>query len=276
MGTIEQPGRAPRPGAAIPMGSVHNLRDLGGWSAGSTTRVRRGLVYRSAGLDQLAGGDVAEFLGLGIRRVFDLRALAERDMAPDRVPAGVDHVALDILADAPRAGPAQLLSVLDDPDAATKMLGGGRAIKIFCDGYREMVHLPSARLGYRQLISEIARADSDAALFHCTTGKARTGWAAASLLTLLGVSQADVMDDYLLTNDQLVPALQPVLDGFAARGGDPAELLPVIGVRPEYLEAAFDEMRTRFGSIDGYANNGLGLDAETIGRLRDLLLEPTP
>jgi len=53
-------------------------------------------------------------------------------------------------------------------------------------------------------------------VFHCTAGKDRTGWAAASTLLLLGVSTGDVFADYLLTNDQLRPALQPLLDQFRA------------------------------------------------------------
>jgi len=34
--------------------------------------------------------------------------------------------------------------------------------------------------------------------FHCTTGKDRTGWAAATLLTLLGVPDEKVMREFLL------------------------------------------------------------------------------
>ena len=47
-----------------------------------------------------------------------------------------------------------------------------------------------------------------------------TGWAAASLLSLCGVSDEDVMKEYLLTNEELLPRLQSVLDKFkAGKGG---------------------------------------------------------
>ena len=39
------------------------------------------------------------------------------------------------------------------------------------------------------------------ALFHCTTGKDRTGWAAAALLSLLGVPEDVIFQDYLRSND---------------------------------------------------------------------------
>ena len=72
----------------------------------------------------------------------------------------------------------------------------------------------------------------------------------------------------LLTSDLLVPALQPVFDRFEAAGGDPALLRPLLGVLPQYLEASLDEMRTRFGTIEDYFSDGLGLDREAQTALR--------
>jgi len=135
------------------------------------------------------------------------------------------------------------------------------------------VRLPSAREGYREMFTDLADPAFLPASFHCTTGKDRTGWGAAALLLLLGVSEDDVMTDYLLTNDQLLPALKPVLDAFEAAGGDPDLLIPVLGVRREYLETALDEMRTTYGDIETYFIEGLGIDAETIARLRSRLVE---
>ena len=37
-------------------------------------------------------------------------------------------------------------------------------------------------------------------VFHCAAGKDRTGLVAALLLAALGVSEADILDDYELTN----------------------------------------------------------------------------
>ena len=85
---------------------------------------------------------------------------------------------------------------------------------------------------------------------------------------LLGVSDEDVLAEYLLTNDLLLPALQPLFEQFADAGGDPGVLVPVFGVDPSYLGAALDEMDHRFGSIEDYFSTGLGLGAPTIDALR--------
>jgi protein-tyrosine phosphatase len=141
-------------------------------------------------------------------------------------------------------------------------------------GAREIVCLPSALTAYRQFFLGLADPAARPALFHCTTGKDRTGWGAAALLMLLGVSDVDVLRDYLLTNDELLPALHAIFDRFAAAGGDPALLRPVLGVREQYLTTALDEMRARWGTIQRYFDEGLGIDAVDRQRLRDAFVEP--
>jgi protein-tyrosine phosphatase len=82
-----------------------------------------------------------------------------------------------------------------------------------------------------------------------------------------------VFADYLLTNDQLLPALQPVVDKFKSIGGDPDLLTPVLGVEKPYLEAGLAEMKKHYGTIDGYFSEGLGLDSATIEKLRSTFIE---
>ena len=260
-----------RPGIGIV--TVPNLRDLGGWQTRDGGRVRSRLLYRSAGLDRLQGDDEGIFAGLGIRSIYDLRTEAERKERPDRVPPGTEYVVIDVLKDSADAAPAQLMKLPSDPKLAEEMLGGGKAVPLFEHGYREILSLPSALAAYKRLFSDLSRDEHRPALFHCMTGKDRTGWAAVSMLMLLGVPDEVVMHEYLLTNEQLLPALKPVFDRFELIGGDPELLLPVFGVRKEYLEAALDEMRRRFGTIEGYFTDGLGLDANVLQALRVAFIE---
>ena len=261
-----------RPGQQIMIATVPNLRDLGGWPT-PDRHVRYGLLFRSAEFSNLQGDDAAAFARLGIRSVYDMRTQAERAEQPNQLPPGIEYVVLDILKDSSQAGAAQLLAVLGDPKAAEAMLGGGKALALFEQSYREIVSLPSALAGYRQFFSAIAGQEHTPAVFHCMAGKDRTGWAAAASLLLLGVSNHDVFADYLLTNDQLLPALQPVLDQFRSIGGDPDLLKPVVGVQKEYLETAIGEMQKRYKTIDGYFSQGLALNTATIDKLRAKLTE---
>jgi protein-tyrosine phosphatase len=261
-------------GRRIDIPSVPNLRDVGGYPVAAGGRVRSGLLYRSVELNHLQGDDDLKAFGeLGIRTVFDMRTAAERSAEPDVVPEGAELVVCDVLKDSQSAAPAALLKVLSDPALAEQMLGGGKAVQMFEKGYREIVSLPSALAAYRTFFVDIASEDHRPALFHCTTGKDRTGWAAAATLLLLGVSADDVVYDYELSNRDLLPALKPVFEHFRAAGGDPHLLDPVLGVDPKYLEAALDEMQQRFGSIEGYFAEGLGIDKTAQRALRDALTE---
>jgi protein-tyrosine phosphatase len=230
------------------------------------------VLFRSTDLDRLDTEDPA-IARLGLRTVIDLRTEIERQAQPDRLPAGATHIVCDVLADSTNSAPALLPKVIANPKDADQILGGGKAVMLFERGYRDIVALPSAIDAYRLFFTTLADDDRRPVLFHCTTGKDRTGWAAAVTLTLLGVSEDNVMRDYLLTNEQLLPALQPVVERFRAAGGNPELLKPVLGVRPDYLNAAFNEMRKRFGSMEGYLTEGLGIDEAMQERLREILTE---
>ena len=235
--------------------------------------MRTGLLYRSVELNHLQGEDLEAFAKLGIRTVFDLRTSAERSAEPDVVPEGTELVVCDVLKDSQTAAPAELMKVLSDPALAEQMLGDGKAVQLFENAYRQVVSLPSALAAYRTFFTDIAEDAHRPALFHCTTGKDRTGWAAAAALLLLGVSEDDVAYDYGLSNRDLLPAMKPLFEHFRAAGGDPHLLDPVLGVDQAYLQAALDEMKQRFGSIEGYFAQGLDIDGTGQEDLRNTLTE---
>jgi protein-tyrosine phosphatase len=262
----------PGAGSAIPIPSVPNLRDLGGWPTAGGRHVRHGQVLRSVDLSRLQDSDAPSLAGLGIRTVVDLRTAQERRAAPDRPVPGVRRVLdLDVLGESIGSLAGHMAEVLSQPALATQLLAGRRAQDLFVETYRDLVSAPGARRAYQDLFRAVLDADGPV-LVHCTTGKDRTGWAAASLLLLLGVDPDDVMAEYLLTNTQLLPALEPLFERFAAAGGDADLLRPVLGVEPDYLMAALGELAGRYGSVEGYFANGLGLDESAQQGLRDRLL----
>lgn len=49
---------------------------------------------------------------------------------------------------------------------------------------------------------------------------------------------------------------------------DPDEMRPMLGVRREFIGAAYETMRERYGSQDRYLREGLGLSEKDIQELR--------
>ncbi|MBW5481020.1 tyrosine-protein phosphatase [Streptomyces bambusae] len=261
---------------ATPSTTVANFRDLGGTPLPGGRTVRPGLALRSGQLDRLDLAVDPAVAAFGIRTVIDFRTAAERADHPDRIPEGVRVLVSDVLADRVRSAgvpaAAQLKDLLADPVVAQRELGGGRVRELFRQTYRSFVSSASGQAAYRTLLTELADPASGPVLFHCTAGKDRTGWAATVVLALLGADEETLTAEYLSVGPAVRQAFAPLIEGFAASGGDPEIALSLVGVFPDYLGAALDEVGVRFGSMEKYVREGLGVPDETVEALRDHLI----
>jgi protein-tyrosine phosphatase len=266
-------GEAQQPGASLGIESLPNLRDLGGYKTQDSSIVRRGVLYRSSQLTRISATDMQKIAALKLKNDYDLRTARERETRPDELPTGVRHVPLDMLADASEESFAKLDELLRDPKRKSTVAGGGTAEaetamkQIYCD----MVTLPSAKTALGQLYTRLAQDGSTPALFHCSSGKDRTGWAAAALLTLLGVPKETIIKDFLRSNDYILPLYKKTIDDFVKAGGEPGIPPAILGVKASYLEASFNEVQRVYGSMDRYFSEGLGIDAEKQKALRSNL-----
>jgi protein-tyrosine phosphatase len=241
---------------SLHLASAPNFRDLGGYRTRDGRWVKMGELYRSDQLDKLSDEDLAKLGRLGIRTVVDLRTDAERAAGADRVPAGARPVVADVLTGT--GTPVNMDAMLAAPTDPTQTM---QTIE------RTMVEAPAAQTAYRSLLTEVAQPDHLPLVFHCTAGKDRTGWGAATVLTALGVPGDVVLNDYLDSNRYVLPKYAPVVAAFPAEQGARARAL--LEVRPEYLQAGLDAA-SHYGSMDEYVSRVLGMPPET---LRAELLE---
>lgn len=250
--------------------TIPNLRDIGGYRTTDGRWVKMGMLYRSDQLDRLSDNDLGAMGDLRIALVADLRTATERSREPDRLPAGADHLVLDVAADSHGLG--------GDMRQAMTLINTGKGAAMLTEANREFVSLDSARAAYSALLGRIGAEDAGPTLYHCTAGKDRTGWATAVILTILGVPRETVMADYLASNDYLRAKNEAILAaaGSASTPIARENLEPVLGVRTAYIEAAFAEVDKRYGSFDRYVREGLGLDDAAIDRLRMTLLAGVP
>lgn len=262
----------PDPGQSLGIVSVPNLRDMGGYKTTDGETIARGLVYRSNQLYAISENDMLLLVDLNLKNDFDLRTISEREAKPDELPVGVTNVWLDVLADDPTSGPANLIELLQDPLQANIELGDGQVEEMFKEAYRQFISLPSAQTAFKELFLSLGDETQLPALFHCTTGKDRTGWSAAAFLTLIGVPEETVVEDYLRSNDYILPMYEEGIQRFVDAGGELNIVVSILGVKEEYLNAAFEEMHTEYGSIEKYFTEGLGISIEQQTSLRNLYL----
>jgi protein-tyrosine phosphatase len=269
---LYRPRQITQTGHSLGIRSVPNLRDMGGYKTTHGQIIKNGMLYRSNQLSGISEADMKVISILRLKNAYDLRTLAEREARPEELPEAAQYVVLDVLADAEQANPAMLEKLMQNPKEANAALGDGKAEAGFVESYRQFVSLPSAQREFRNLFLGISDPEQLPALFHCTTGKDRTGWAAAAFLTLMDVPREKVYEDYLKSNDYILPAYKKVIDGFVEAGGQKEIVTAILGVKREYLDAAFDEMESNYGTIENYFAKALGIDAQKQQQLKELYL----
>ncbi|MCI4061675.1 tyrosine-protein phosphatase [Micromonospora sp. R77] len=253
-----------------------NARDLGGLPAAGGRRVRVGRLIRTPALGRLTDEDLPVLGKLAPACVVDLRDASEQDVAPpDRLVGDPRVVHLPVHDPAHPVFTYVSAVLLGHDLGAYDELAAEGTPAAMAAIYRWFVTGESARAGFGAAVRLAARERNLPLLFHCSAGKDRTGWLAVVLLTALGVDDAAIRDDYLRHNELTVSLREVLLDAMTRRQPDldPAAVRPVLEVRPEYLDAAYDEVLRVHGSFGAYLRDGLGVTDELIEDLRDTLLE---
>ncbi|MFG1654814.1 tyrosine-protein phosphatase [Micromonospora sp. NPDC049275] len=231
---------------------LHNFRDLGGYRAADGRTLRWGLLYRSDSLGKLSGADLDRFQALGVRTVIDLRypwEIAARGRAPE-----IDGLAWHNLSIEHRPYDQAVIDPAVDP------------WRHLADRYAEVAEDGVAEL--REALDVIAAAGAPL-VFHCASGKDRTGLLAALLLALLGVDEEQIAADFALTE----LATARLIADWQALNPDRALVWPGYGRAPEAIIRHFlADLTATYGSVVGYATERLGVDDALTARLRERLL----
>ena len=249
---------------------VDNFRDFGGYAAADGRRIRLGRLYRSAHHGRASDADLVLLGGLGLRTIVDLRRPEERLREPCRrwAPFGASVIEND-LSEAPADAYDAYLH------AGDLTLESNRAFLV--DYYRH-APLKTRHIDlYARYFKALGEGDGPV-LIHCAAGKDRTGVLAALTHHILGVEYADSLADYLLTNDpKRIARRMPLFAQYVQdqTGRRPSEdfMRATMGVEALYLDTAFATIKARYGSVDAYLEQALGVDAALKARITEYLLE---
>ena len=257
----------------VPLDGQSNFRDVGGYKTTDDRTVKRKQVFRSGELSELTDRDVAAVKELDVQAVFNFLTEKEiEERGPDRLPPGTRRVALPI----------------DTDDGLAAVISEARKTADFAkvpaslnpELHRMLVH--DGRKQYAALLKEIANGDGPL-VYHCSHGIHRTGTATAILLWSLGVPWETVREDYLLSNKYRrheVERRLAQLRELAAKNRnvapdqvDMTDANAFYVLEAHYIDAARDEILKKFGSIDRYVTDGLGLTVDDVQKLRSRLLK---
>jgi protein-tyrosine phosphatase len=216
-----------------------NFRDIGGYSAGGGHTVAWRRVFRCGEFRNITQDDFKRLTNeLGVVSIIDLRSGPELENNSKGLLEGSElkYCNIAFMTD-------------DDP-------GGNASRYAHCTNMGEFYLEMARQKDYCQRITEalevIADPKNHPIVFHCAVGKDRTGMLAAILLSLLGVAEKDIIEDYTLS--------EPYMDELLARlKNNPQKNDPPLDI-PEYFWKAGPEsmklflstLSKEYGSIKQY------------------------
>lgn len=271
---------------ALPITGGRNFRELGGYQTMDGQHVRTHKLIRSGALNQLLPEDMQFLSDYGLRYDIDFRSKDEVTPRPDRVPAGAEYLWLPTFTAMPNskqsedaatvkdAGNDDARFVIQNLKDAPADMGYQRMLNV----YQGLITAESAREAYRGFFATVLKntAADQSVIFHCSAGKDRTGIAAFLLLSALGVDQATITADYLISNDfgqARVDRRQQELRDAGAGDNVLRVVHDRMTVQPAYLEHARQLIKTNWGDTTRYLNEWLGIDDAMIAQLKQTYLD---
>lgn len=241
-----------------------NVRDLGGLSAGPTHRIRWGALVRSDLPVRLTERGRQALLDHGVAVIVDLRFVDEVTVDWHLYPfqGGTDghgpayrHVPFHEWGE---EGP-------DEQRVALYRAARTRAELIRLD-------LDLNQPGISAAVAAIADAPAGGVLVHCHAGKDRTGIVVALILSVLGVDEVDIAEDYALTAQNIEPLIVEWLDSMSDDPHERQRLREMAMPTRDDMLDGLAYLQSRYGSAEAYLREG-GVSDEQLARLRDRLLE---
>lgn len=216
--------------------TTQNTRELGGYVLGVGQATRRNSLWRSDVQCYPCDEDFALLKERGITTIIDLRG--EKDVA--RKPSGFANLADFCYINCP----------IDEgsgvPESVEAVPGSYIAI--------------AQAKNMQRVFQVIANAETGV-MFNCTAGKDRTGVVSAILLLHAGVSDADIIENYVLTKEYGRERLALVHKNF------PEIDMNIVTPREWFMEEFLRLFREKFGTVEKYFQE-IGLTGEEIERIR--------
>ena len=213
---------------------INNLRDLGGKKTSVKKTLKKGLFLRCAAPTEWNEQIKTQMKALKKPIIIDFRGVQEAKKNPYRIPKGYLRKRVHLPIE-PKV--TDLLRELNEVDRSKKT----EIEKIFQKAYRKYT---IENIGTFEEFFNILFDNPDSTImFHCTAGKDRTGFASALILSLFGVANKTILDDYLLSNKTYKPTQK--VKGEIQKIG----IKQLLKVEESWLNAGLEEFSERVGNI---------------------------
>jgi len=175
--------------------ACHNIRDLGGYATKHARPTRWRAFVRADNLARLSPDGRSALIAYGVKTIIDLRSEYELEIDPPAFASFhgqsgfPQYMNLPLLDENDNVG----IEAIHQTPSFTEMYS------IIIDRYPENM---------ARVIKAFAKATDGTILFHCHSGRDRTGIIAAMLLSLVGVDDSTIAKDYTVSNVYIQPTFE--------------------------------------------------------------------
>lgn len=255
---------------------LNNTRDLGDLPSANGVKIRRGKLLRSGKIYKLPKSTLSAFEKIGVDTVVDMRTEKERQEYPSSIINGATYYHLPLMCTATSG-------ITHEKSIARTMMEESKKLK------NEFATAPEYMMKMYEIILfseepqknlkkffELVLSEEKCILWHCSAGKDRTGIAAMLLEWVLGVDEDIIVQDYVASDrfqrrlrlpQRLGLVIAPLPRRFKLF------LYAQMKAKPEYINGAMQAIKERYGTVENYFVNALGITEEQIAVLKDKYLE---
>ena len=187
---------------------LYNARDLGGFPTKDGKVTKFGVFIRSEAPVGLPESDIAYLKAYGVTASMDLRSTGETKVRPSDLKDVMPYYPRSLFHEAaiPGAGEGK-------PMPPMEKKGWGA----------QYIDMAESSRDWAIDVLNIAANNPGALLYHCTTGKDRTGLLSCYLLSIAGVQRPDIAADYCVSQIFLEPVYERMRSGSIQIGPPPGD-----------------------------------------------------
>jgi protein-tyrosine phosphatase len=236
---------------------TYNVRDLGGLptSTGRQTRLHR--IVRSGNLDKIPLASQEQLLTYGVATIVDIRDEWESANYPNvfQHSSRVMYHNLPLLGDA-LSNDATWKSESEEYEYLHELY---------------IKYLERCQNQIAGIFTAIAEGES-ITLFHCHAGKDRTGLIAALLLSVVGVANHDIAEDYRLSDTQITHLIDEWRQYALQHGQDMERFDRKVQSVPQTIIETLRYVQNEYGDTSHYLQT-CGVSRASLTRLQERFLE---
>lgn len=248
----------------VPLKSVPNFRDIGGYRTTDGRYVRWNRIYRASRFSNLSPEDAQTLVNMDIHLICDLRTSSEVVAEPDNIPDSIQFLHLPAESTANRW--IELTRMMFDAAYLPNLL---------LNAYRTVMIDQNPQI-FAEIFHRLADEQNYPLVIHCAAGKDRAGITTALILSFLGVPDEVIIADYTLSNahyEFFRETTQKVMLQLQVFGVSERDFDYLLIADGRIMQQALQHIHERYGTVENYLLSAAKVDKATLEQVKRNLLE---